>query len=339
MKKKFSRLTRMIPAAFLLAAFIFPLTIGHAQNSFRDKLRSRIKDRAQKSPAKNSPDLIETTILHDGISRAYLLHVPQNHDPSRPVALVLAFHGGGGSSRIMANDTFYKLISKSDKEGFIVAFPNGTSRFKDGKLATWNAGNCCAYARDHKVDDAGFIKKVIADIRSKYNIGDGDVFAIGMSNGGMISYRLACDLPGTFKAVASVAGTDNYDQCVSPAPVSVLHIHARDDDHVLFTGGAGQNAFRDKSQVTDFTSVPETISRWVERNGCSMPARRTLDVEGAYCEEYASCENDVTVKLCVTETGGHSWPGGVKPRSKSAQPSETLDATDMIWAFFQEKRQ
>ena len=102
-----------------------------------------------------------------------------------------------------------------------------------------------------------------------------------MSNGGMLSHRLACDAADLFRAVASVAGTDATLQCNPSRPISVLHIHARDDDHVLFGGGAGQGAFRDASKVTDFVSVPETIARWVKRDQCA-PAGQV------FCLNYGS---------------------------------------------------
>ncbi|MDN8872721.1 prolyl oligopeptidase family serine peptidase, partial [Staphylococcus aureus] len=84
------------------------------------------------------------------------------------------------------------------------------------------------------------------------------VYATGMSNGGMMAYRLACEASDIFKAIAAVAGTDNTLSCTPAKPISILHIHAKDDDHVLFAGGAGKEAFRDLSQVTEFMSVPKT---------------------------------------------------------------------------------
>jgi polyhydroxybutyrate depolymerase len=148
----------------------------------------------------------------------------------------------------------------------------------------------------------------------------------------MLAHMLACEMADTFKAVASVAGTDNTLSCTPSRPISVMHIHARDDTHVLFDGGAGKDAFRDQSKVTDFTSVEETINRWIVRNGAGKTARRVLDVPGAYGDLYTSKHNDAQIELVVTQTGGHSWPGGKSVRGK--KPSEAISANDVIWEFF-----
>jgi polyhydroxybutyrate depolymerase len=150
-----------------------------------------------------------------------------------------------------------------------------------------------------------------------------------MSNGGMMAYRLACDAPDLFRDVAAVAGTDNTASCAPRRPVSVLHIHARDDDMVLFNGGAG----RDRSAVTDFVSVSDSVAKWVGLNACSTSPKRVLETNGAYCDSYSPCKDGVEVKLCVTETGGHSWPGGTKVRG-SAAGSSALSATSEIAGFF-----
>src|SRR3990167_3613281 len=263
--------------------------------------------------------------------RKYLLHIPAGYSPSKATPLVLFFHGGGGHMEQAADD--YGWREKTEKEGFIVAFPNGTSRFPRQHLATWNAGNCCGSARDKNLDDVGFVRQLVADIQRQANIDKTRIFATGMSNGGMMSYRLACEAPDIFRAVAPVAGTDNTKACQPSRPISILHIHARDDTHVLFNGGAGEDAFRDESKVTDFTSVNDTLSRWIALNHAEKTPRRVLEVPGAVGDLYTSTQNGAQIKLVVTETGGHSWPGGKAVRRK--KPSTAINATDLIWNFFQ----
>jgi polyhydroxybutyrate depolymerase len=150
-----------------------------------------------------------------------------------------------------------------------------------------------------------------------------------MSNGGLMSYRLACEAGDIFKSIASVAGTDNTVTCAPSRPISVLHIHAQDDDMVLFGGGAG----RDRAAVTDFVSVPQSITKWVHLNSCNTIPTRVWESQGAYCDLYAPCSDGVEVKLCVTPTGGHSWPGGTKVRGGEAG-STAMSATDVIAEFF-----
>ena len=273
-------------------------------------------------------------INHGGLTRRYLVHVPRAYDPATPAPLLMAFHGGGGDMQFMADDARYGLISMSERVGAIVVFPNGYSPFPGGRLATWNAGECCAAARDKRIDDVGFARAVLAQVQRQYAVDAKRVFATGMSNGGMLSHRLACEMADVFQAVASVAGTDVTTDCTPARPISVLHIHARDDDHVLFNGGAGPGAFRDKSKVSHFTAVPETVARWVRRDGCTAPPVRVLQRPGAWCERYSGCRGGSQVQLCVTETGGHSWPGASEVRRGKPPASHALSANDVMWDFF-----
>ena len=157
------------------------------------------------------------------------------------------------------------------------------------------------------------------------------VYAIGMSNGAMMAYRLACEAGDVFHGIMAVAGTDNTKSCSPARPVPVLHIHARNDDRVLFNGGAGE-LFRSEAMVTDFVSVPVSINRWVRNNRAQATPRRVLEVEGAWCELHAAGRDGAPVKLCVTEAGGHSWPGGSKVRGEA--PSQAISANDLMWEFF-----
>lgn len=270
-------------------------------------------------------------IEHDGLKRRYRVHVPVGYVAGHSVPLLVSLHGGGASMNYQASDANYGQISKSDREGFIVAFPNGFSRWPGGILATWNAGLCCGPARDHQIDDVGFIRKMIEQIARQIDIDRRKVFVTGMSNGGLMAHRLACEMPETIQGIASVAGTDNTTRCDPKSPVSVLQIHARNDDHIRFDGGRGKGSRG--AAVTDFTSVPESTTRWVKRNGCDPVPRRVLERPGAYCDRYAPCQGGTRVELCVTEAGTHSWLGMSKSRS-SEPPSKAISANDVMWDFF-----
>ena len=275
-------------------------------------------------------------VAHQGLTRQVVVHVPARLNPAQAAPLVLALHGGGGSAEHMADDARYGLIGKSDRAGFVVAFPNGHSRFPGGRFATWNAGGCCGDARDSHTDDVGFLRAVVAQLNARLHLDASHIYATGMSNGGMMAHRLACEAADLFAAVASVAGTEAAEACRPARPIAVLHIHARNDTHVLFNGGAGPDAFRDASKVMDFVSVPETVARWVQRNQCQPTPVRTLDAPGAVCEVHAGCAaGNVSVQLCVVDEGGHSWPGAQAVRRGKEAPTQALVANDVIWSFFQ----
>jgi polyhydroxybutyrate depolymerase len=186
-----------------------------------------------------SPGDYQFSMAHKGLTRLYRVHVPASYRADSPAPLLMAFHGGGGDMNYQANDTHYGLISLSEAKGAVLVFPNGFSKLRSGKFATWNAGHCCGDARDKDIDDVGFVRQILADVTRQLSIDRQRVYATGMSNGAMMAYRLACEMPDAFKAIATVAGTDNTQGCTPAVPVSVLHIHAQNDDRVLFNGGVG----------------------------------------------------------------------------------------------------
>ena len=332
----------------LVFGLLLPMhsTLAQDASAANPTLRERIKQRWQtrqqaavatpgsstNGPTMDQPGDYTFTPEHGGLTRKYRVHVPRSYNASSPAPLLLAFHGGGGNMDLQASDESYGLISKSETAGFVAVFPNGYSKLPSGKFATWNAGNCCGDARDRNVDDVGFVRKIIRDVSAQLHIDHTRIYATGMSNGGMMAYRLACELPDTFTAIAAVAGTDNTAQCAPKSPISILHIHAQNDDRVLYNGGAGRK-FGDVSKVTDFTSVPTTVSTWAGRNSCSGAPQRTLSTPGAYCDRYSNCQGNTAVQLCVTDSGGHSWPGGHKARAGEA-PSQAISANDVMWDFF-----
>lgn len=327
-----------LPAVSALLAISLALAACGA--SGEGTLRERLAERKAARSAAAVPTVSETQRIerpgnyrfefeHGGLTRMYRIHVPASYSPSRPVPLLFSFHGGGGNMDIQADDKYYRFVTKAEQAGFVAVFPNGYSPFPSGKLATWNAGICCGGARDKNIDDVGFVREVVKRLKVQLNVDESRVYTSGMSNGALFSHRLACEMSETFRGIASVAGSDGTLRCNPTRPVNILEIHARDDDFVLFNGGAGKNS----RTLADFVSTPETVSRWVRRNACNSKPRRVLETSGAYCDQYEGCSGGVRVRLCVTESGGHSWPGGVKVRT--GEPGSTaFSATDMMWDFF-----
>ena len=126
-----------------------------------------------------SPGTHRRTIDMGGRERSYLLHVPPSYESGRPLSLVLAFHGGATDAAFMAR--FCGLNEKADQAGFAVVYPNGTG--ETSRLLTWNAGNCCGYARRHNIDDVGFVRAILDELLTTRSIDERRVYATGMSNG------------------------------------------------------------------------------------------------------------------------------------------------------------
>jgi len=235
----------------------------------------RIRELMQqpRAPADPNPTAITApgdyrfSFVHGGVTREYLMHVPKSYR-GKPTPMLVALHGGGGDADFQADDSKYKLISKSEAAGFIAVFPNGFSPFPSGVLATWNAGTCCGGAQKNDVDDVGFIREVIRRAERQASIDPNRIFATGMSNGAMMTWRLACEAPEV-RAIAPVEGTDNTAHCTPSRPVPVIQFHAADDPNVPFNGGVGVGP----SHV-DFTSVPATQAKWVELNRASAKLKR-----------------------------------------------------------------
>ena len=309
-------------------------------------LKKRLKDKwIKKQTEKSAPlasravkEIIKTpgsytfVLNFQSQDRYYKIHLPQTYNPKNSIPVIFAFHGGGGDMGIQSKDKFYKLISASEKYGFALVFPNGYSPFKSGKMATWNAGNCCGKARDEKIDDVGFIRELYQSLRVQINVDVKKVYAIGMSNGAMMSYRLACEASDVFKAIAAVAGTDNSLTCSPIKPVSILHIHALNDEHVKYQGGRGKKA-ASKDTVPEFTSVEATLSKWKSLLKCSGEFKISYPKKGLEIHELTHCQASSQIKHFKLIDGGHSWPGGVKPRGTD-KTSKLISANDEIWNFF-----
>lgn len=278
------------------------------------------------APIPSSGD-ITITLNFDGIERSYILHIPSSYDERKPTPLLLAFHGGGGNAENQRRVSGFNEIA--DKNGFIVVYLNGTGRLED-TILTWNGGDCCGYAARNNTDDVGFVRAVVAELQSQYNIDPKRIYATGFSNGGIMSYRLACEAADIFAAIGAVSGTMNYSDCKPSEPVSVIHFHGTDDTHLPYNGGRGDDSL---TQV-DYKSVSETIDFWLNFDQCnSTPATESFD--DIQHETYSNCANGIQVELYTIVEGKHAWPGSGGPAGPNGdEPTQTISASELIWEFF-----
>ena len=261
--------------------------------------------------------------------RSYLLHLPNGGEPAKPAALVVVFHGGGGNAENAARMS--GMDAKADREGFIVVYPNGTGG-PLGRFLTWNAWRCCGPALDKNVDDVGFVRAMVDKIAREHAIDRKRIYATGLSNGGMMTYRVGCDAADVFAAIAPVAGALNTDDCRPSSPLSVIVFHGTVDGHVRFEGGTPRTAFDRHTRVDN--SVAFAVETWAKRDGCEREPERSR--RGHVIHDAYRCPGGRAVELYAIEGQGHAWPGGEKGiRFGNVDPPTTeISATDLMWAFF-----
>lgn len=278
----------------------------------------------QKSPEKKT-----YSINHNGLSREYMLYIPSSLKADQPSALVLNLHGGGGNA--LTEQKFTGMNKTAEKYGFIVAYPQGIPSLLTNNMRTWNAGSCCGRAKRINSDDVSYIKAVINDIEKNYNIDNKRIYSTGMSNGAMMSYRLACEASDKIAAIAPVAGTLNVDICTPVRPVSIIHFHGTDDDYCTFEGGVGKKSI----SKLNFKSVPYSINTWKKLNICPTEAKVTYKNGDAICLTYGPCKNKSEITLCTIQNMGHTWPGSSEIKRKFlGKYNNDISANEAMWEFF-----
>jgi polyhydroxybutyrate depolymerase len=254
------------------------------------------------------------TIEIDGQSRTYLVYRPAGIP--NPAPLVMMLHGGFGSAA--QAESGYGWNAEADAQHFVVVYPDGENR-------AWNVGGgCCGAPARTNLDDVAFLTAVVHEVESALPIDSTRVFATGISNGGMMAYRLAC---GTdlFAAIGPDSATLLGD-CASPHPVSVIAIHGTADQNIPYDGGEGSGF-----ASIDGPSIPDVNQLWRTADSCDPP---TTAVAGPVTTSTASCPGSRDVELITIAGAGHQWPGSTKGRQGADTPYPGLDATAVIWAFF-----
>jgi polyhydroxybutyrate depolymerase len=254
-------------------------------------------------------------VTFGGLTRAVDVHVPASYDRSRRTPLVLNFHGFTSNS--MQEALLSQMNAKSDSEGFIVMYPNGT-----GTTLSWNAGACCGDAAANNVDDVGFTAAVIDEAEKQLCVDRKRVFSTGMSNGGFLSHRLACELTSRIAAAAPVAGVLGIPKCEPSRPIAIMGFHGTLDMLVPYGGSTALN----------FPAVPDTYANWAVRDSCTQAAVETFRMGDSHCSTYGGCAGGVEVTLCTVDGGGHTWPGGTP--IPTGYTTTNLSATDAMWDFF-----
>ena len=260
---------------------------------------------------------INGTLEHDNIEREYILYVPASYDPATPVPLVLSFHGYTSSAEV--NFQYTNFTNIADTAGFILVHPMGTLL---AGSSHWNVGG---WTLESNTDDVGFTEALLDELSATYNINQDRIYSTGMSNGGFMSFLLACQLSDRIAAIASVTGSmtpQTFDACNPQHPTPVLQIHGTTDAVVPYIGNPLWTE-----------SIEDVLDYWVNFNNCNNTPE-VIDVpnidilDNSYVDHfiYKDGTNGVTTEHFKVFFGGHDWPG--------AWGNMDIDASVEVWRFF-----
>ena len=261
------------------------------------------------------------SFLHNGISRNFIYYEPTTMNPYAPLVVVL--HGYTGSASGIKN--YSEMNAIADLNGFAVCYPQGTSDGFNNNF--WNVGY--DFHPNETVDDVDFIISLVEHLQIQHNLNALNTFATGMSNGGEMSYMLACQAPEKFSAVASVAGTmfDSYGASCGNNPVPVMEIHGTNDGVNLWNGD-----YNNSTGWGVFYSIDSIINFWSANNECNQIDIQNFadinpnDGSTVTAKKHFSSTNNNEVWLYKVNGGGHDWPG--------AFGNMDISSSEQIWLFF-----
>ncbi|MCB0585937.1 MAG: T9SS type A sorting domain-containing protein [Phaeodactylibacter sp.] len=265
-------------------------------------------------PAQN---VITGSINYEGVERGYRLYVPPAANSGQALPLVFNLHGYGSNA---AQQEFYSGMNMvADTAGFFACYPNGRG-------SAWNVG----WDFGSTADDVGFISALIDELAANYEIDPQRIYSCGMSNGGFMSYRLACELNTRIAAIASVTGSmvpSYFNNCNPGRAVPVMEIHGTADDIVPYEGEPGLSV-----------NIDTVVHFWAENNSCdlnpaaeNLPDASLLDGSTVTRFDYNDCENGHRVSLLRVIGGGHTWPGAI---FNIGATNQDINASVEIWRFF-----
>ena len=239
-----------------------------------------------------------------GDNRPVTLHIPKNYACRTAAPLVLMLHGYTSSGE--AKEQYFGLNAEADKRGFLYIHPDGTKDSQGNRF--WNGTDACCNFYGSTVDDSTYISTLISAIEAAYNVDPKRVYLIGHSNGGFMSYRMACEHSDQIAAMASLAGAMYQDvtQCEAASTVSVLQIHGVADETISYGGGMlGRR----------YPSAKTTVADWATRDKCTaapVTSGVLLDLDRGIAGSettvtmYNGCSAGTTVQLWSVAGGGHT---------------------------------
>ncbi len=257
------------------------------------------------APAAAEPADPPGVLTIGGLPRTYVLHVPPGLQ--RPAGLVINLHGAGMTGADQAALTNYNGIA--NQYGFVVAYPDGID-------LSWADGRGASVPDRQGVDDVGFLSALIERLSRDFAVPPGRVFVTGMSAGGFMANRLACDRADLVSAVAPVAGTLGAGvPCAPSRPVSVLIMHGTGDAVVPYAGGPMVG----RGGPSDIVGAPALADRWRQLDGCPGPLITQAATGPVQRASVGGCAGGAEVTLLTIDGGPHIWPAALDASAASAQ--------------------
>lgn len=273
------------------------------------------------APAADGP-----LVSHRIGNRTYQIFVPARNGR---LPLVIALHGGGGNGAQLAKSA--GLIDEAAKEGFVLALPEGSSRF--GKLETWNAGGCCAYAMREKIDDIGFIRALIDELERTQPVDPKRIYVVGMSNGGMMAERVAIELGDRIAGAAVFVGALFGNEPRPVAAVPMLIVNAEKDEQVPIAGGTSTTGIVRRSQGMPYRPSRYAATFWATANRCTTNPTKAETADYVR-ERWTGCASGADVDFYIVKGAEHGWPGRGLGRPGVTRNTGKIDGTALMWEFF-----
>ena len=257
----------------------------------------------------------------DGDQRSYLLYLPENIG-TEPAPLVFSFHGSGGVPQNQVRTSRFDKLA--DEFGFVAVFPAGA--FTNSVTArSWNANV------EPGVDDVQFVRDMIEDVAAMVSIDRSRIYASGMSGGGRISSRLACELSIVLAAAAPVAGLQYPDDCTVIRPIPIIAFHGLADR-------VNQYEVSENSRPYWRMGVETALDKWRQANGCSLAITDDRLSQEVRFYRWSECDGVAEIHFYQIRSGGHTWPGAAIPEnvdiSGPDRVDQGIDASRLIWEFF-----
>jgi polyhydroxybutyrate depolymerase len=275
------------------------------------------------------PGLSVRTLVLNGQERCYRLHVPLGGLPPGPVPLVISLHGFAERPQYHAWVTGWNELA--DAERFVVVYPEGT-----GRPLRWNSSS----APGAGVDDVQFLRDLVAEVESLVSIDRQRIYVNGLSNGGAMTHRLACEAADLVVAAGTVAAPvgELPGGCTPSRPVPIIAFHGTADPVVDYEGYSGPgSSWLERLGLTRgpsaYLPAPQWTADWAARNGCvpsPEPIPSSGDTSGV---RHTGCDAGVQVDFYTVDGGGHTWPGGM-PIPLVGKTSQDIDASETMWEFF-----